>query len=130
MNNKKTKILLFGIGGILYGIIEILWRGHTHPSMITAGGICFVLFSKIGEKLRNTGLFLKAILGSVVITFIEFIFGVIFNIILKKNVWDYSKMPLNFCGQVCFLYSFFWFLLSLIGIPFANFCKRELKKLK
>ena len=128
MKISKTYFSLFCIGGALYGIIEILWRGHTHPSMISAGGICFVLFSKIGEKLRNTGLFFKALLGSIVITFIELIFGVIFNIILKKNVWDYSKMPMNFLGQICFLYSFFWFLLSLIGIPFANFCKRELKK--
>lgn len=129
MNATKTSALLFGIGGALYGIIEILWRGHTHPSMISAGGICFVLFSKIGEKLQNTGLFFKAFIGSAVITFIELIFGLFFNVILKKNVWDYSKMPFNFFGQICALYSFFWFILSLIGIPFANFCKRELKKL-
>jgi len=129
LNKGKTKFLLFGIGGLTYGIIEILWRGHTHPSMISAGGICFVIFSKIGEKMRNTTLFFKAIVGSFIITFIELIFGVIFNIILKKNVWDYSKMPLNFLGQICALYSFFWFVLSLIGIPFAIFCKRQLKKL-
>ena len=128
LNSKKTKILLFGIGGLTYGIIEILWRGHTHPSMISAGGLCFVLFGKIGEKLRNTGLIFKAFIGSAVITIIELIFGLVFNIILKKNVWDYSKMPMNFLGQICALYSFFWFLLSLIGIPFANFCKRQLKK--
>ena len=129
MNKGKTKFLLFGIGGLTYGIIEILWRGHTHPSMISAGGICFVIFSKIGEKMRNTTLFFKAIVGSFIITSIELVFGVIFNIILKKNVWDYSKMPLNFLGQICALYSFFWFVLSLIGIPFAIFCKRQLKKL-
>ncbi|MBQ9965366.1 MAG: hypothetical protein IJP22_01385 [Clostridia bacterium] len=97
--------------------------------MISAGGICFVIFSKIGEKMRNTTLFFKAIVGSFIITSIELVFGVIFNIILKKNVWDYSKMPLNFLGQICALYSFFWFVLSLIGIPFAIFCKRQLKKL-
>ncbi len=128
MNSKKTKILLFGIGGLTYGIIEILWRGHTHPSMISAGGICFVIFGKIGEKLQNTTMFFKALLGSTIITFIELIFGVVFNMILKKNVWDYSKMPFNFQGQICALYSFFWFLLSLVGIPFANFCNNRLQK--
>lgn len=123
----KTNFILFSIGAFGYGIIEILWRGFTHPSMLTAGGISFCFFAKLGEKFKNTGLILKSIIGSVFITGIELIFGVIFNIILKKNVWDYSKMPFNFCGQICALYSFFWVMLSIIFIPFANFVMKKIK---
>lgn len=117
---KKTNFLLFSFGALGYGLIEILWRGHTHPSMLTAGGICFMFFGKIGTKLKNASLFLKAVIGSGFITFIELVFGIIFNIILKKDVWDYSKLPFNFKGQICLLYSTFWGILSMAFIPIAT----------
>ncbi len=125
---KKPNLILFPIGALGYGLIEILWRGYTHPSMLTLGGICFVFFSKIGEKLRNANLVFKAIVGSTLVTFLELIFGFIFNITLKKNVWDYSRMPFNFKGQICLLYSFFWGILSIIFIPIATVLKDRLQK--
>ena len=39
MKSGKEKIVLFSIGAMGYGLIEILWRGYTHWSMLTAGGI-------------------------------------------------------------------------------------------
>lgn len=119
---------MFPIGALGYGLIEILWRGHTHPSMLTAGGICFMFFGKIGEKYKNQSLVKKAVIGSIFITFIELVFGIIFNLLLKKKVWDYSKMPFNFLGQICLLYSVFWGILSLIFIPLATSLKVRLQK--
>ncbi len=118
---------MFGFGALGYGLIEILWRGFTHPSMLTAGGICFVFFAKIGEKMKKANLIIKAITGSIIVTVIEFIFGLIFNIFLHKNVWDYSNMPFNFKGQICLLYSFFWGILSLFFIPFATKVNKRLQ---
>ncbi len=125
---KKVDFLMFPIGALGYGLIEILWRGYTHISMLLAGGICFITFAKIGEKFKKFSLFTKACLGSVFVTFIELIFGIIFNIILKKGVWDYSKMPFNFKGQICLLYSLFWVVLSLIFIPLSVKTKVRLQK--
>ncbi|MBR4117171.1 MAG: putative ABC transporter permease [Clostridia bacterium] len=125
---KRENLLMFPIGALGYGLIEILWRGHTHPSMLTAGGICFVFFGKIGEKYKNQSLVKKAVIGSIFITFIELVFGIIFNLLLKKKVWDYSKMPFNFLGQICLLYSVFWGILSLIFIPLATSLKVRLQK--
>lgn len=127
MSKRKVKLVLFSFGAIGYGLLEILWRGYTHWSMLTAGGLCFMFFSTISEKFKNAGLFLKALAGSVFITAIEFIFGIIFNVILKKNVWDYSKLPLNIGGQICVLYSFLWLILSIIFIPFAGFMTKKLR---
>ena len=79
------------------------------------------------EKLTKTGLFIKGLIGSSFVTAVEFIFGVVFNIILKKNVWDYSKMPMNIVGQICMPYSCLWVLLSLVCIPFAGVINRRLK---
>ena len=125
---SKNSLIIFSIGALGYGLIEILWRGHTHWSMLSAGGICFMFFAKIGEKLKNASIFLKAVIGSCFITTIELIFGIIFNIILRKNVWDYSKMPFNILGQVCLLYSVFWGVLSIIFILLASSLDKKLKK--
>ena len=126
MKRKNASLILFSIGAAGYGLLEVLWRGYTHWSMLCAGGICFVFFSKISEFVNKANIILKAVIGSVFITSIEFAFGVIFNILLKKNVWDYSRMPLNICGQICLLYSFVWGLLSIIFIPFAEYLKKKL----
>lgn len=125
---KNKSFLMFPIGAFGYGLIEILWRGHTHPSMLTAGGICFVFFAKIGEKFKNSSLLKRAVIGSAFVTALELVFGIIFNIILKKNVWDYSKLPFNFKGQICLLYSLFWVVLSLFFIPFAVKIKVRLQR--
>lgn len=118
---------MFSVGAIGYGFIEILWRGYTHWSMVIAGGISFLGIFKISERLKKCSLFTKALAGCGFITTVEYIFGVIFNIILKRNVWNYSKMPLNLNGQVCALYSFFWFVLSFLFIPLTNIIKHKMR---
>lgn len=120
LKRAKCNLTVFGIGAIGYGLIEIFWRGHTHPSMLLAGGTSFLGLSKISEKLKKSSLFIKALAGCGFITTVEYIFGIIFNVILKRKVWDYSKMPLNIGGQVCALYSFFWLILSFLFIPLAD----------
>jgi len=127
MHKNKSFLWVFAIGAAAYGILEILWRGRTHWSMMLAGGFCFCSFCKIGERLKKHSLLIKGICGGVFITAVEFLFGIIFNIILKKQVWDYSKQPLNLWGQICLLYSFFWVLLSLVGIPAACAVERKFK---
>ena len=120
MSKNKRGLTIFSIGACGYGLIEVIWRGHTHPSMLCAGGLSFLGLSVIAQRMKKVGILLKSVVGSALITSIEFIFGVIFNIILKKNVWDYSKMPFNIKGQVCILYSFLWMLLCIAAIPFAG----------
>ncbi len=130
MKRFKKYLLFFSIGAFGYGIIEILWRGHTHWSMLTLGGICFSFFGKLASALKSTCLLYKAVIATFFITLFEFIFGLIFNIILGKNIWDYSKVPFNFKGQICLLYSVYWWLLSLIFIPFADFINKRLQNAK
>lgn len=127
MKNKKADAVIFSVGAAGYGFLELLWRGHTHWSMLLAGGVCFSFFALIGEKMKKCNIFVKALAGGAFITAIEFLFGIIFNIILKKKVWDYSKMPFNIAGQVCLLYSALWTVLSIICIPAACSLKKRIK---
>lgn len=103
------------IGGFGYCLIEIIWRGRTHYSMFFAGAIVLSSFYYISKNYQLP-FWLKCILGMIIITFIELIFGIAFNIVLKENVWDYSNMPYNFLGQICIPFSLIWLFLS--GIAF------------
>lgn len=127
MKKAKCNLTVFGIGAIGYGLIEILWRGRTHWSMLCAGGISFLGLAKISEQLKDKSLFIKALAGCGFITTVELIFGIIFNIILKRKVWDYSKMPLNIGGQICALYSFFWLILSFLFIPLSDKIQHKMR---
>lgn len=109
---KNGKIFLFGAAG--YFLLETLWRGYSHWSMAAAGGASLLLLIKTFEKLKNAPHYFKAIVGGGIITAVEFIFGVVFNIMLGMSVWDYSDIRGNILGQICPLFSIIW-----CGISFA-----------
>ena len=126
--SMKKYLLLFLIGGVGYGTLEILWRGYTHWSMIIAGGICFTLFSVISDIFEGSNLFIKSVIAALTITSIELWFGVTFNIILGMDVWDYGNIPLNFLGQICLRFSLLWLLLSSLFLPLAEKVSRLFEK--
>lgn len=128
MKAFKKNAVFFASGGAGYGVLELLWRGRTHWSMLIAGGLCFMLFSRVAETCRGRSRFYKAALCSAGVTAVEFVFGVIFNIILKKNVWDYSELPLNVMGQICPLFTLLWGVLGFLLIPVADRLNRALEK--
>ena len=110
-------VVLLIIGGAAYCGIEMLWRGYTHWTMFLVGGICFLFCGSINELFDwDMPIWKQMLICSAGITVIEFISGVIINIIFKLNVWDYSNLPFNILGQVCLLFSILWFGLSFIAI--------------
>lgn len=124
----KNYFILFGIGAFAYGLLEVIWRGHSHWSMMIAGGLSFVAFAVISKKLRGFPFLYKCILGSLTVTALELVFGVIFNIILGQKVWDYSNIPLNLFGQICLLFSVLWGFLCIAAIPFSEYVLNLLNK--
>ena len=102
------------IGGSLYLFIELIWRGHTHWTMGLLGGFCFTLFGFL--TLIRIPLYLKALVGTLIVTFLELCAGLILNIWLKLSIWDYSALPYNLYGQICAPYALLWLPLSVAGI--------------
>lgn len=116
-NKFLQYVLLFLIGGFAYGGIEILFRGYSHISMLVAGGICFILIGLINEVYRGDIAFVSQMaISAAIITVVEFVTGLIVNIWLDLDVWDYSSQPFNLMGQICILYILIWFFLSPIAI--------------
>lgn len=114
MFSFRELFTVFLIGGIGYGIIEILFRGYTHWSMLITGGACLFLFYIINSTLPGNSLVVRCIISTLIITTLEFLVGYIVNIILQWNVWDYSHMPYNVKGQICLGFSTIWLM---FGIP-------------
>lgn len=117
-------LILFGIGGLLYLLIELLFRGYTHWTMFIVGGLCFVLVGTINEIMPwHTSLILQCVIGAAIITGIEFISGCIINLWFRWNVWDYSDMPFNLLGQICLPFSLLWIILSAVAIILDDYIR-------
>lgn len=117
------QLLIFLTGATGYGIIEIIWRGYTHWTMLITGGVCFLFLYNIFNILENSPAFVKAIIGSLTITLIEFIAGMIINIKFSLGVWDYSNLPFNVYGQICLPYTILWFALCFPLVYLCNWLK-------
>ena len=123
----KRNLLIFVIFGLAYGLIEILWRGYTHPSMVILGGICGLIIGLLNEKSRNINPLIQMILGMIIITSFEFITGYILNIQLGLGIWDYSNMRYNVMGQICPQFSIVWFFLSYTIVYIDDFIRKVIK---
>ena len=113
IGQRQKKALEFLFGGIGYGLIELIWRGRTHWSMVLTGGICMLAICAVNECFAGKHLLLRACICAAAITLAEFCVGLAVNLALGLGVWDYSGMFGNVLGQICPLYSFLWFLLSI-----------------
>lgn len=120
MNTLKNifKYLVLGIiGGVTYIMIELLYRGYTHWSMFIVSSIAFILIGLINEYISwNMKLWKQMLIGSGIVTVMEFISGCILNIKLGWHIWDYSNVPFNVMGQICLPFSIAWGFISLIAI--------------
>lgn len=117
-------LVLFCVGGAVYIMMEMFWRGYSHWTMFIVGGLCFVLIGLINEFYTyEMPLVKQMLIGSCIVTSVEFISGCIINLWLGWNVWDYSDMPFNVFGQVCLPYMVLWFLLSGAAIILDDYLR-------
>ena len=116
--------LLFVIGGDIYIIIEICYRGYSHWSMFVLGGVCFLGLGYINRFLSwDTPLVTQMLIGMFLITALEFITGMIVNVCLGWKIWDYSQKPFNLFGQICLSSSIGWYFLSAAGIILDDYLR-------
>lgn len=113
----RKYLVLMTTGGLLYVVLELIWRGRSHWTMFLLGGICFVALGLINEILPwSMPLWRQILTGTAIITVLEFIMGCIVNIWLGWNVWNYNGLPGNILGQICPQYCLLWLPVSLAGI--------------
>ena len=118
----KWDAVVFLLGGVSYSLIEILWRGYTHYTMVLLGGVCFLSLYKLFNLMKDYSLLEKCVAGAILITTLEFTVGCFVNLVFHMNVWNYSSMPFNLLGQVCLVYSTLW---GFLCIP-INFLTKKI----
>lgn len=124
INEGTVLFFLFCIGSLMYMGIEIAFRGYTHWSMGIVGGLCFILIGGLNNYLKKPLSIVKqAIAGTFIITSFEFLAGIVLNLILKLNIWDYSNILFNVLGQICLPFCIVWFFLSIVAIYLDDFIR-------
>lgn len=113
MKAFKEFLIYFVFGSTMYGLIELACRNRTHWTMLIVGGIAFYGISLISSLFSDKSIFLKCTLGSLFVTALELISGIIVNINFNMNVWDYSHIPFNILGQICPSFIFLWFVICI-----------------
>lgn len=136
MKYKKNKIVHFFIFGSIYLNIEIFSRayygdligfegiskwslcGWTSVWMFPIGGLCAVLIGGLNDtpNYYKLKMWQQTIIGGSLITAVELLSGIFFNMYLHLNLWDYSFDKFNFFGQICLKNCIYWYLLSIIII--------------
>ena len=110
-------LFLFWFGGSTYVTIEVLFRGYSHWTMLLLSGFIFIIIGLLNEIWTwDYSIVKQACIGAIISTFLEFVTGIIVNIILKWNIWNYSNMFGNILGQICPLFTILWFFISIIAI--------------
>jgi len=100
-------------GGVLYGVLEVLWRGYTHWTMMLLAAMLCVPLDLANECFPwELPLCAQAVLGGLTITAAEFAAGCVLNLWLGLGIWDYSALPFNLWGQICLRFSALWCLLA------------------
>lgn len=124
MLKVKEYFMCFAIGAVTYGLIEVVVRGYTHWTMALTGGAVMMLINLINQT-RGLSIFTRCLLGATVITSLEFSVGMIVNVALRWNVWDYSEKPLNLFGQICPQFCLAWFFISIPAFWISDYVRKR-----
>lgn len=114
------------LGGMGYVALELLWRRWSHGSMFLVGGVCFLLLEYMDRRLWELPMVMLSVLGACILTAMELCSGLIINGLLGLRVWDYSRLPYNFMGQICISYFFLWILVSFGAIWLSRLLRYRL----
>ena len=122
--------LMWTWGATLYFFIEVIYKtltgnpDHISWTMIVVAFILCIPLERMGDELPwEMPMALQCVLSCIVITITELISGLILNVWLGLNVWDYTELPFNFMGQICLQFSMIWLILSYFGIKIFDWIR-------
>lgn len=120
-----------GFALIKYGVLESRQSFLYGPfcSIYGLGAVVMVLFLQYFKRNWATLFAGGFLIGSIT----EYLVSLIGEWILNVKWWDYSNMPFNLNGRICFSYSMFWgvlaiFLMRVIHPRVRNFMAYLLRK--
>lgn len=114
-------IVLFSFGFFTYMLIELIYRQYTFVLMGIVGGIMFLILDQINNKISwDVDILLQGVIGSLIVTFFEFVIGSLFLKGYLPIMWDYSNLWMNYKGIICLPFSLAWIGLSIVAVIIAD----------
>lgn len=103
-------------------LIEIIYRGYTHYSMGLLAFCVGLLVGSLNDFFPwRMPLVLQGFYGACIATAGEYLVGITFN--RNYAIWSYLDQPFNFQGQICLVFFFIWFGLSIVLIILDDYLK-------
>ena len=117
-------VLLCTWGATIYFFLEVGYKSLTgHPeriswTMLAVAIILCIPVERCGAELPwDCPLWLQALCCAILVTAVEFVSGLVLNVWLGLDIWDYSHLPFNLMGQICLQFFFVWWGLCFVFIP-------------
>ena len=121
---RVLSMLLWTWGGTVYFLLEVAWKTATGEpqriswTMLVVAILLTIPVERCGEQLPwEVPLWLQALCCAVLATAVELAAGLVLNLWLGLGVWDYSRLPGNFLGQICPQFFVVWWGLCFLFIP-------------
>ena len=121
---RVLSMLLWFWGGTVYFLLEVAWKTATGEpqriswTMLVLAVLLTIPVERCGEQLPwHVPLWLQALASAVLATAVELAAGLVLNLWLGLGVWDYSRLPGNFLGQICPQFFVVWWGLCFLFIP-------------
>lgn len=104
---------------------QFINRGFLHGPAIPIYGFAAVSILLATIRLRGN-IPAVFITGALTATLFELVTGTVMERLFKVKYWDYSNLPLNYHGHICFFVSLFWgffsvILVEVIHVPVEQF---------
>lgn len=129
-SKPALSMLLWTWGGAVYFFLEVAYklaRGEPERiswTMLVLAIVLTIPVERCGDGLPwECPLWLQALACAALVTVVELIAGLVLNVWLKMNVWDYSEIPINLWGQICLPFSLAWVVLCLVFIPIFDWLR-------
>lgn len=126
MNLYKILMICY-IGSFAGVVIEMIWCFLTRGYIESRAGLVYgpfnllygagaVVMTLALYKFRNKGSWISFIGGFAVGSVVEYACSWGQELLFGSRSWDYSNMPFNINGRICFLYSLFWGALGVLWV--------------
>ena len=123
-------MLLWTWGGAVYFFIEAAYklaRGEPERiswTMLALAILLCIPVERCGAELPwECPLWLQALACAGLVTAVEFVAGLVLNLWLGLDIWDYSHLPFNLMGQICPQFAALWWGLCMMFIPIFDWLR-------
>lgn len=108
--------------------LKFINRGFLHGPVIPIYGFAAVSILAATFSVRDNTVAVY-LTGALTATLFELVTGTVMERLFKVKYWDYSNLPLNYRGHICFFVSLFWgcfavLLVQVIHVPIEGVLKK------